>query len=122
MNIGEATKKARKKAGLKRRELAEKSGYTYANIRNIENNLVNPKIDTVIDLAETLGISIYEYIGIKPKEEVVEKQIPKKTTEREYVPNGTLVYGCCPNCSYFTKNHFKYCAKCGQALDWSDTE
>lgn len=52
----------------------------------------------------------------------LEKQIPKKTTEREYVPNGTLVYGCCPNCSYLTKNHFKYCAKCGQALDWSDTE
>lgn len=51
----------------------------------------------------------------------LEKQIPKKTTEREYVPSGTLVYGSCPECDSFTKNFFKYCGKCGQALDWSDT-
>ena len=54
--------------------------------------------------------------------EAIEKQEPKKTTEREYVPNGSLIYGHCPNCNYFTKNHFKYCGKCGQKLDWGDTE
>lgn len=50
----------------------------------------------------------------------LEKQIPKKTTDRQYVPNGTLIYGHCPNCDCFTKNFFKYCGNCGQALDWSD--
>ena len=52
----------------------------------------------------------------------LKKQIPKKTTKRQYVPNGTLVYGHCPNCDCFTKNFFKYCGNCGQALDWSGTE
>ena len=52
----------------------------------------------------------------------LEKQIPKKTTKREYVPNGTLIYGYCPNCDCSTRNFFEYCGHCGQALDWSDTE
>ncbi len=52
----------------------------------------------------------------------LKKQTPKKTTKRQYVPNGTLVYGHCPNCDCFTKNFFKYCHNCGQALDWSDEE
>lgn len=54
--------------------------------------------------------------------EALEKQIPKKTTKRQYVPNGTLIYGRCPICYYFAKNDFKYCGNCGQALDWSDSE
>lgn len=54
--------------------------------------------------------------------EATRTQIPQKTTKRQYVPNGTLVYGHCPNCDCFTKNFFKYCGNCGQALDWSDTE
>ena len=54
--------------------------------------------------------------------EALEKQIPKKTTKRQYVPNGTLIYGHCPNCDCFTKNHYIYCGICGQKLDWSDTE
>lgn len=54
--------------------------------------------------------------------EALEKHIPKKTTKRQYVPNGTLIYGHCPICYYFTKNDFKYCGNCGQALDWSDTK
>ena len=52
--------------------------------------------------------------------EALENQIPKKTTKRQYVPNGTLIYGRCPICYYFTKNDFKYCGNCGQALDWSE--
>ena len=49
-----------------------------------------------------------------------EKLMPKKTTKRQYVPNGTLIYGHCANCDSFTKNDLKYCGKCGQALYWSD--
>lgn len=52
----------------------------------------------------------------------VEKQTPKKTNERQSVPNGRLVYGHCPVCNTFTNNHKEYCGKCGQALDWSDAE
>ena len=48
-----------------------------------------------------------------------EKQIPKKATDKEYVPNGRLVYGRCPICNTFTDNYKAYCNKCGQAIDWS---
>ena len=51
-----------------------------------------------------------------------EKLIPKKATEIQYVPNGTLVYGRCPECHSFATNDFKYCITCGQALDWGDEE
>ena len=51
----------------------------------------------------------------------LEKQIPKKTTDKEYVPNGKLVYGHCPVCNTFMDNFSAYCNKCGQAIDWSDT-
>ena len=57
--------------------------------------------------------------ALKMAIEALEKQIPKKTTDRQYVPNGTLIYGHCPNCDCFTKNFFNYCRNCGQALDWS---
>lgn len=63
MNIGEAAKKARQNAGLTRNQLASKAGYSYANLRNIEDNIANPRVDMVIDIADTLGISVDEYIG-----------------------------------------------------------
>lgn len=57
----------------------------------------------------------------KMAKSAIEKQIPKKPTKEERVPNGWLTYGYCPNCEHFTENTLKYCGKCGQALDWSDT-
>ena len=55
--------------------------------------------------------------------EALEKQIPKKpVTEKDKVIFG-IVCGRCPECDnavYSTTN--LYCHKCGQALDWSDTE
>ena len=49
----------------------------------------------------------------------LEKQVASKTVIRDYVPNGTLVYGHCPKCDTFTDNHEEHCYKCGQKLDWS---
>ena len=55
--------------------------------------------------------------------EALEKQIPKKpVTEKDKVIFG-IVCGRCPECDsdvYSTTN--LYCHKCGQAIDWSDTE
>jgi hypothetical protein len=45
----------------------------------------------------------------------IEKQIPKKPINRK----GTT-YFYCPVCDGNMLNN--YCADCGQALDWSDTE
>ena len=62
----------------------------------------------------------------------LEKQIPKKPTphkvdvERIKIGNvnwgrNTTIYYC-PNCKDFISRNYTYCHKCGQALDWSDTE
>lgn len=55
--------------------------------------------------------------------EALEKQIPRKpVTEKDKVIFG-IVCGRCPECDdavYSTTN--LYCHKCGQALDWGETE
>ena len=61
----------------------------------------------------------------------LEKQIPKKPTPHKVeggkikIGNGWWCEGTtvhkCPNCNEFISRTYKYCYKCGQALDWSDT-
>ena len=57
-----------------------------------------------------------------PLKELVERTTPKKY----YNPptQGYIDYEC-PNCHKYLcsnerKTHYKYCYRCGQALDWSD--
>ena len=70
--------------------------------------------------------------------QALENQIPKKPKQIEHI--GTSVYfnkpksecthlfrGYCPNCNTQNTNRriaqvITYCERCGQALDWSDTE
>lgn len=76
----------------------------------IKRHLYN---EQAIEINEINGLAI----------EALEKQIPKKpVTEKDKVISG-IVCGRCPECYsavYSTTN--LYCHKCGQALDWSDTE
>lgn len=52
----------------------------------------------------------------------LEKQIPKKPIGEKY----KLIEGCgkCPNCNNFIDDMSSYrvCSRCGQAIDWSETE
>lgn len=48
----------------------------------------------------------------------LENQIPKKV--HHYAVNPSEKF--CPNCGLSIENKGGYCAECGQALDWSDTE
>lgn len=88
-------------------------------IENINNILYS---DYLCDESIDYQLTTDDIKCLEMSKEALEKQIPKKTTKRQYVPNGTLIYGHCPNCDWFTENFFKYCRNCGQALDWSDTE
>lgn len=63
-----------------------------------------------------------------PAIEALEKQIPKKP-KGETDPMFGDVATVCPNCGNrglvnpFVKSKvYDYCPKCGQALDWSDTQ
>ena len=63
MTLGQAMRRARKEAGLTIQELAEKSGYSQSTISAIETDKNAPKVTTVTDLADVLGLSVDEYTG-----------------------------------------------------------
>ena len=76
----------------------------------------------------------YWLLAVEKIEELSGKQIPKKPTPHIVEPvespikignmnwgRGTTIYYC-PNCKDFISRTYTYCHKCGQALDWSDTE
>lgn len=72
MTIGESMREARIKRGLSRSELGDISGVDPNTIRVIEMGYqkIGPRLDTVILIADGLGISIDELIGREvPKEE-----------------------------------------------------
>ena len=56
--------------------------------------------------------------------EALKKQIPKKPDiiGDGYDDNGNLIYDTwiCPCCEKQYELDYKFCPKCGQALDWSD--
>ena len=62
MTTGQRIKAARKKAGLTQKELGERMGQSFQSIAQWENDLRNPKLETLQRIANALGISIYELI------------------------------------------------------------
>ena len=86
------------------------------------------------DIAIENGIKTEYVLNEKAIINALEKQIPKKPTPHKVEPieapikignanwgKGTTIYKC-PNCNEFISRTYDYCYKCGQALDWSDTE
>lgn len=67
LTIGEAIRRARKKRGMKAGELAKITGYHPTVVSTWENDRSIPKLTTVIDIADALGISIDELIGHEVK-------------------------------------------------------
>ena len=62
LNIGQKIQRYRNQRGLSLRGLAEKTGITASMISQIENNSVNPSINTLKTLAETLEMCIRDRI------------------------------------------------------------
>ena len=60
---------------------------------------------------------------LKAAKEALKKQMPKKPLNPCGRWMGKAKGGNCPICgSHTTSNVSNFCRKCGQALDWSDTE
>lgn len=96
---------------------------------------------TAEEAIKTIQVAIaeaaWEYImdssaSLKTTIEALEKQVAKKPkshtvdVEKLKIGNanwckGTTVYRC-PNCNGFISRTYDFCYKCGQALDWSETE
>ena len=58
MTTGQRIQQARKKAGLSQKQLGEKLGLSASMIGQWENDLRNPKIETLFNIADALGVSI----------------------------------------------------------------
>lgn len=65
------------------------------------------------------------WLAVKTVKDALEKQIPKKPVNYSIDNRGYMIYECeCPNCQHSRREAYLFacCEKCGQALDWSDTE
>jgi len=61
-------KKHRQKSGLSQDQLARKAGIPYSTFLKIESGYTpNPSIQTVVNIAEALSVSIDELVGRKTK-------------------------------------------------------
>lgn len=91
MTVGEAMRAAREKAGLTQYELAAITGISPTSLNQYERDKHTPRIDAAEMLADTLGISIDEYVGHveskgdNPNAEIFTKikQLTKMTTAKE---------------------------------------
>lgn len=63
MSTGQRIKLARKSAGLTQKELGQKLGITYQTVAQWENNLRNPKYETLMRIAEALDSTIDFLLG-----------------------------------------------------------
>jgi transcriptional regulator with XRE-family HTH domain len=61
-------KKYREKLGLSQDQLARKAGIPYSTYIKIESGYtLNPSIQAVVNIAQALGVSVDELLGIKRK-------------------------------------------------------
>jgi len=61
-------KKYREKLGLSQDQLARKAGIPYSTYIKIESGYtINPSIQAVVNIAQALGISIDDLLGLKRK-------------------------------------------------------
>lgn len=74
MATGEKIAKARKEAKLTQKELGEKLGVTAQSVAQWENNLRNPKFETLAKIADALQIPVYELMGYSLKHDTPENR------------------------------------------------
>ena len=67
MTVGERIKAARKKAGMTQKELADKLGIPYQGISQYERGIRKPKIDTLVKIADSLGVTLEELLSTRTR-------------------------------------------------------
>lgn len=78
LNIGAKIQSYRKKLGMSLRELSASTGISASMLSQIENNAVNPSINTMKAIAEQLNIPLYKFF----------KEEPEKNADRMIVRKG----------------------------------
>lgn len=73
MTTGQRIQQARKKAGLSQKQLGEKLGLSASMIGQWENDLRNPKRETLERIADALNVSVAYFLGYAPTHEIAKK-------------------------------------------------
>lgn len=86
MTTGQLIKEARKRAGLTQKGLGERLGITYQTIAQWENDLRNPKLDTLQRIADALGVSFFDLLS-KEERAIYERGVQEGTEGEEWLNN-----------------------------------
>lgn len=90
MTTGARIKAARKAAGMTQAELAAKLGISFQSVAQWENDLRNPKYETLQKIASALGVDIAELLGVKPAHAVDPNETPEDKEKRLGMREGAL--------------------------------
>lgn len=89
MTTGQCIKRARKNAGLTQKGLAEKLGIAYQTLAQWENDLRNPKYDTIKRIAAALDVEWTELVPEEKQAQTVIEHIDKKLKRIPDIPEDT---------------------------------
>ena len=67
MTIGQRIRAVRKQIGLTQKELAQKMGLSFQSVAQWENDLRNPKPETLRRIAAALGVSYFDLLSEKER-------------------------------------------------------
>ena len=66
MYLGESIKYYRKRAGIKREELAERLGVSLMTVSNYENSVTTPDMEKVVTMAHYFSCTTDELLSFSP--------------------------------------------------------
>ena len=87
MTTGQLIKAARKQAGLTQKELGERLGITYQTIAQWENDLRNPKSETLMRIAGALDVA---WTDLVPEEDMHKYRVKTLTFDITPLSNETF--------------------------------
>lgn len=88
MTTGARIKAARKAAGMTQAELAAKLGISFQSVAQWENDLRNPKYETLQKIASALGVSVADLLDVKPSHAVDPNETDAEREKRLGLPEG----------------------------------
>lgn len=86
MTTGQRIRSARKQAGLTQKELGKKLGLSFQSVAQWENDLRNPKKETLERIADALGVSFFDLLGNKERA-IYERGVKEGTEGEEWLNN-----------------------------------
>ncbi|MDO4338055.1 MAG: helix-turn-helix transcriptional regulator [Eubacteriales bacterium] len=77
VQIGTRIKQLRKEKGLKQKEVADKAQIPYSTFANYENNKREPSQKQIKKIADALGVSEYDLLGVPEHVDITEEKFIK---------------------------------------------